>query len=84
MSERKMPENCFHDSQIKCPKRDKSYMSGQCSMCEHFLPKPMTSITEQEKAIIDRIRELEYGTVEIVVKRGKPVFVNTKREEKLD
>lgn len=41
-------------------------------------------LTEQEQKVVDRIRTLEYGTVEIIVKRGRPVFVNTKKEEKLD
>lgn len=41
-------------------------------------------ITEQEKAILDRIRELEYGTVEVVVKAGKPKFLNVRKEEKLE
>lgn len=41
-------------------------------------------LTEQEQKVLDRIRALEYGTVEIIVKRGRPVFVNTKKEEKLD
>ena len=40
--------------------------------------------TEQEQHIIDRIRELDYGAVEVIIKRGKPVFVNTRKEEKLD
>lgn len=42
------------------------------------------SITSQEAKILDRIRELEYGAVEVIIKKGNPVFVNTRKEEKLD
>jgi len=41
-------------------------------------------VSEQEKTILDRIRELEYGAVEVIIKKGNPVFVNTRKEEKLD
>ena len=44
----------------------------------------MEAITGKEEEIIEQIRKIEWGKVEVVVKDGKPVMVSIKKDIKLD
>ena len=41
-------------------------------------------LTEQEVKLIEQIRGLDWGKVEITIKNGKPVMLSIKTDVKLD
>ena len=44
----------------------------------------MIELTEQEQKILEQIRTLDWGKIEITIKDGKPVMVSKKEDIKLD
>ena len=44
----------------------------------------MIELTKGEEKVLDQIRNLDWGRVEITVKDGKPVMVSVRRDIKLD
>ena len=44
----------------------------------------MIELTKEELKVIEQVRNLDWGKIEITVKRGKPVMISLKKDIKLD
>ena len=44
----------------------------------------MAELTEQEQKLLECVRHLDWGKVEVTVKDGKPVMISIKTDIKLD
>ena len=41
-------------------------------------------LTEQEVKLIEQVRQLDWGKIEVSIKNGKPVMISIKKDVKLD